>query len=488
MFFKNKRTAQHGPGVRIHFLGAAQTVTGSFHFLEVNDGGRTTRFFIDAGRIQEDESLNYQNRLPRGVKASQINFALFTHAHDDHVGNYPVLWKQGFTGPSYGTKPTVDFMGLSLPDSGHLQEEEAKARQRLYRGKDRGPLYTEQDARRALKLLQGVQFNKSFVPAKNVSVEFLPSSHLLGAAQVVLEIGRGQSKRTIAFSGDIGRPGMPMLKDMAPVKYADYIICESTYGNRLHPKNDRLNSLCDTINRAYGRASVPHKVHGYGTIVIPVFALGRAQEVLYDLRTLMTQGRLPARIPVFLDSPMASKATDIYRKHIHEFPAADRRLAAKIDLFRTPRYEEGINNERSSQINQRPSEPTIIVSSSGMAGGGRVVEHLKHRLPGPQNTVIFVGHQAEGTRGAQLTGGADSVHIDGETINVRATIENLQEYSGHADYEEMLNWLSKFQRRPKKLFLVHGDVASQEAFKARIERQLGWDVVIPQMRSSFDLT
>ena len=488
MNYKGQRVRQTGPRIRAHFLGAARAVTGSFHLFEVEENGKKTRFFIDCGRIQEDESLNFTNRLPADLKPAQVDFNLFSHAHDDHIGHFPKLVKDGYTGVAYATKPTEDLMGIMLPDSGFIQEQNA----RLHRSKccgHQGPLYTEKDARRSLKQIRSVDFYKRFSPVPNVTAQFLPSSHLLGAAAVKLEIGGGKGKRTIVFSGDIGRPGMPMLKDMTPVHHADYIICESTYGNRLHPKRDRLTALADVINRAYGRASVKKKNRGYGAIIVPVFAMGRAQEFLYDLRTLQEQGRIPRKLKVCLDGPMAVKATEIYRDNVAQFPAADRRLAKRVDLFRTANFTECKDAQQSALLDQPLSEPTIIVSSSGMASGGRVVQHLRHRLPGSNNTIIFVGHQAEGTRGALLVSGdVDRVRIGKDLVKVRATVEKLDDYSGHADYEEILDWLSHFQSKPKKLFLVHGDAETQAALKARIEAKFGWDVVIPQYKSHFDLT
>lgn len=487
---KNKhRSRNKGSGIRVHFLGAARSVTGSFHFFEVRNGRNVTRFFVDCGMLQEDESLNFQNRLPEHLSPKDVDFGIFSHAHIDHIGYFPRLVKDGFRGVAYATKATKDLMGLLLPDSGFIQEERSRAAARdpANKNKDTKPLYTQRDAREAVNLVREMEFGSKFEPAPDISVEFRPSSHLLGAAVVVLKIGRGRAKRTIAFSGDIGRKGMPCLKDIAPVTHADFVLCESTYGNRLHPKRDRLAALADSINRAYGRATVSHKHYGPGKIIIPVFAVGRAQAVLYDLRLLMQQKRI-RNIPVFIDSPMAIKATEVYRKNRDIFPNGDAKRARKADLFRTPKFEESRSKEQSTRLDQRFNQPIIILSSSGMANGGRVLEHLKHRLPGPQNSVIFVGHQSEGTNGALLTAGeAKTLEIDGETVAVRASVELLEDYSGHGDWEDIMAWLKQFQRRPTKAFLVHGDEESATALKARMEETLMWNVEIPERGQFVDL-
>jgi metallo-beta-lactamase family protein len=488
MFFKRQSAPTKRARARVHFLGAARTVTGSMHLLEIHTGRETIWGAIDCGMFQEDESLNFQRRLPNGVKASQLKFVLFTHAHNDHIGYFPKLFNDGFRGAAYATRATVDLMQLALPDSGHIQEVRAREAHRHGKKHGLGALYSERDARKCLKLIRGMEFNQRFSPANNVTAEFLPASHLLGAALIALHVGQGPNKVKIVFSGDLGRPGLPLLKDVAPVAEADYIICESTYGNRLHPRRDRLTSLADSINRAYGRATVSHRVHGFGTIIIPSFAMGRTQTILYDLRTLMERGRIPATIPVYVDSPMAIKAGEIYRQHVKDYRKSDQRLARHTDPLSAPLYTECADREQSAALDKRPSEPIIIISSSGNAEGGRVLEHLKQRLSGSQNTVIFIGHQSEGSRGAQLTtGDADTILIDGEKVKVRAAVEYLEDYSGHRDWQEVMDWLNGFSRKPKKIFLVHGEEDSAEAFKSRVENKLGWSVAVPKLNSSFDL-
>lgn len=507
-----KRTARASrPVAKLHFLGATRFVTGSLYILEFEDDGKTVRFFVDMGLAQEDESLNHQNRLVKGMKAGELSFGIFTHAHLDHSGFFPKIYKDGFRGPVYATPPTADLLKVILPDSGYLQEEESaqrdrRAARRATRQQDaprparkgrtaggvdsgaRPPLYTQAIAEESLSLVQAVDFGKLFKPHPLVSVEFKRASHLLGAAVVVIDIGQGSSKRRIVFSGDLGRPSMSVLRDLEKVKRADYLLCESTYGNRLHPKRNRLQSLADAIKSAHERACNPHKKYGHGVILIPAFSVERVQAVLYDLKRLMVDGRIP-EMPVFVDSPMANRATAIYRRHTSEFSAEALNELAKGDLFSPPRFAEITSAEASKRLDEAASEPVIIISSSGMATGGRVVHHLKKRLPGEQNTVIFVGYQAQGTLGQQiLNPEMESVTISGEEVHKRAHIEKLDEYSGHADYQDIGVWLKGFEIKPKRMFLVHGNEESMFALKDYVGKLLpSWDVHIPIYRESVDL-
>jgi metallo-beta-lactamase family protein len=281
---------------------------------------------------------------------------------------------------------------------------------------------------------------------------------------------------------------MPVLKDLAAVKHADYVICEGTYGDRLHPKRDRQLALAEIINNAYQRALQADSKHGYGVIIIPAFAVGRVQSVLYDLRQLMADKRIPS-IPVFVDSPMAIKANAIYRRHTELYNAqALKLLAGTDDLFATPRFAELSEWQQSVALDGPPSEPIIIVGSSGMAAGGRIVRHLENRLPGKQNTVVFIGYQGQGTLGnALVSPEVSTVHIAGKEVRVRATIEHMEDYSGHADYNDIVRWLRGFQAKPRKLFLVHGDEQSLTALAEHIENVLNWDVEVPRHRDFVDL-
>lgn len=484
---RKRRARYNDRRLRLHFLGATRTVTGSLHFFEYSDNGKTVRFFLDAGLNQESEKLNFQNRLPSGMKASDIDFGIFSHAHIDHTGYFPRLVKEGFRGAVYATAATRDLVSILLPDCGYLQEEEAKRASKRQK-KAVEPLYTEEEAKAALKHVTAVDFDKPVTVADGVVLRFSHASHILGAAVVLLEIGTGSKKRRVVFSGDLGRPHMPVLKDLAAVRQADYVICEGTYGDKLHERRDRQSTLADIINRAYERAKVPDKKFGHGVIIIPAFAVGRVQSVLYDLRLLMLAKRIP-EIPVFVDSPMAIRATAVHRQYTDLY----NRRALKLiengeDLFRTPRYAELTEWTQSEQLDKPASEPIIVVGSSGMASGGRIMRHLQNRLPGKQNTVVFIGYQGDGTLGrALVTPGTEEAKVAGKPVKVRATVEYMKDYSGHADYEDILRWLGAFQRKPSKLFLVHGEPESLEALKGRIEDRLHTNVVVPRYREYIDL-
>lgn len=500
-----KRAARsQQPHLRLHFLGANKTVTGSLHFLEYTEGERTVRFFIDMGLNQENDGMNRQNRLPRGLKAQDIDFGIFTHAHIDHVGYFPKLVKDGFKGPAYATAASCELMAVLLPDSGHIQEQEAGKRQERAQRRQKqlatansktpvpdtplklqGALYTEADARASLSHLQTVEFNKSFSPAQGITVRMLRASHLLGAAVVLIEIGSGAKKKRICFSGDIGRPGMPIIKDMEYVQKADYVVCEGTYGARMHEKRDRLKALQALINDAYKRALQPGK-GGCGVILMPAFAIGRVQSVLFDLRQLMQEKRIPS-IPVFVDSPMAIRATEIHRKHSDLHNARTVKAALEGDPFRTPEYAELLTLNESLRLDEAAAKPVIILSSSGMAQGGRVVRHLQRRLPDSKSTVVFVGFQAEGTLGRKVLGPTSEQRIAGKTVKARATVAHMPDYSGHGDQGDILNWLKKFDPKPKKVFLVHGDESSLETLKSEIETKLRFDVEIPDYRDCLEL-
>lgn len=536
---RSKRTKRSGDSrLRLHFLGAAGTVTGSLHFFEyTSEEGEVIRFFVDSGLAQEDESINYQNRLVSGMKASDLHFGIITHAHNDHTGFLPKLYKDGFRGPVYATPATAALMAILLPDSGYLQEEEAARRlarearrmrevaarqqpqkpaDKAQKGNDKkaGPgakerqkgrnnnkparkdaprtvlpaLYTKADAEASLNLIKPVPFDQRFKAHNHVSFEYKRASHLLGAAVVVLEVGQGNKKKRIVISGDIGRPDMPVLKNIVRLKRADYVICEATYGDRLHPVRDRQEQLAEYINEAYDRAvTKAHGTFGHGVILIPAFAVGRVQSVLFDLRQLMSDGRIP-HIPVFVDSPMAIKANQVYRKHVEEFnPKALAALQAG-DPFTTPIYAELPDAAQSKKLDEAPAKPIIVLSSSGMASGGRVVHHLKQRLPGPQNTVLFAGFQSDGTLGRQLMNNkGEELTIAGEPVRVRAKIFHMEDYSGHGDYNDILHWLGGFGPPPKKLFLVHGDKDALAAMKGRVEERLKWSVHVPRYREYVDL-
>lgn len=533
---KEKRRSRSGkPEIKLHVLGAAGGVTGSLNLFEYIEQDQVTRFLLDTGLTVENESADFQNRLPHGVTPKDINFVIISHAHIDHSGYLPKLVKDGFKGKVFTTAATCDLLQFMLPDSGFLQEEAAKAKnkraekaaqdkaqrselksaQKAPSARSQGrkqaarkqtataakpqhqPLYTQDDAKKALAHLAALSFDERHELAPDVFVTFTQAGHILGAAVVNLEIGAGQYKRTFCFTGNVGRDNVPLLRKLEKVAGADYLMTESTYGNKLHLRRDRLEVLSGVINRAYERAKTPHPKFGHGVIIIPAFAVGRAQIVLSDLRELMAQKRIPT-LPVFIDSPMTIRSTAVHRKHaalMNEETAA--LMAQGVDPFTTPRQAECMQWTDSQHLHEPQREPVIIIGSSGMASGGRIVQHLKERLPGAQHTVVFVGYQGTGTLGQALVGklrenaetntAPKTVRIAGASVPVRATVEFMSDYSAHADFADLLRWMLKFERRPKMTFLVHGDADALEGLSNHIEHTLGWNVTIPKAKETFEL-
>ena len=531
-----KRLAKTGQALTsMQILGSAKQVTGSMMYFEHTTRERTTRFLLDVGLTVENEKADFQNRLPSGVTAADIDFIIISHAHIDHSGYLPRLTKLGFTGPVYMTDATADLLDIMLPDSGFLQEEAARkncaraARQKekqsaatasgdkhsvsekpRRRSRSKAaicsePLYTQADAKHSLTFIKrGMKLNTRYELAPEIAVRFTEAGHILGAAVVTLELGVGAKKRTFCFTGNIGKTEMPLLQSVAAVKSADYVMSESTYGNRVHAKRDRLELLAEIINRAYERANQPSAKHGYGVILIPAFAVGRGQVLLSDIRKMQELGMIP-RIKVFVDSPMMIRSTDVHRKHKELLDKETQALFAQgVDPFRTSKQVETMDRADSQALDEAQNEPVIIIGSSGMAAGGRIVNHLKARLSGRQNTVVFVGYQGTGTLGNQLIGkdarrsvngttiesttqNVRTVRIYGEPVKVYATIEFMSDYSAHGDVNDILGWMSKFQRKPKQVFLVHGDDEALDGLKEAIETRLRWDVTVPKARDKFIL-
>ncbi len=502
---KHKREGRPNPPkprIKLHFLGSAGEVTGSMILVEVFNFWKTTRFLLEVGLHQENESVNRSYRLPKGIRPKDIDFAIISHAHIDHSGYLPKLIADGFRGQVYSHPATRDLLKFLLPDSGRLQTLAAdRENQENGLGKDttggakgkRGvkrvyPIYTAEQGRSAVWGIKAIKYDRTYKLTRDIRVQFTDAAHILGAAVVTVTIGKGAAKRVICFTGNVGRDGMPYLKNLAAVAEADYIICESTYGDKLHDKRDRLTVLADIINEGYERAKDRDPETGCGAIVIPAFAVGRVQTVLYDLRELMAAGRIPV-MPVFLDSPMAIEATKVHRKHTNLYNAAAQALLKQgIDPFSPPRYTECKKWSESRKLDKALDEPTIIIGSSGMAAGGRILQHLEKRLPSTKNTCIFVGYQGTGVLGHTLVNERpQEVLIHGKLVKVNATIQYMSDYSGHADYEELIKWFRNFRRPPRKLFLVHGDKETLPTFKGHIEKALKWNVIIPEARQCFDL-
>lgn len=479
----------------ITFLGAARTVTGSKYLLE-HDGSKV---LIDAGLFQGLKELRERNWQDLPIRADEIDAIVLTHAHLDHCGYLPRLVAQGFRGRVFCTAGTKDLCGLVLPDSGHIQEEDAEQANRHGYSKHAPalPLYTEQDAHRALTLLQPAGYDRPLPVANNIEVEFINAGHLLGSSYARIRT----STETILFGGDLGRFERPVLPDPTMVDRADYLLVESTYGNRVHEDDDEGERLARVIRDTSERG---------GRVVIPAFAIGRTEELLYWIRRLEMERRIPI-LPVYVDSPMATQALEHYRARLHELdpelrpedrdevaphgpsahePYVRRRAQAaqERDLcaFCTTKFKTVSSPQESKELTAS-KKPSIVISASGMATGGRVLHHLKSILPDPRNTVLLVGFQAEGTRGRRLLNGDKTLRIHGIDVPVNAQVERVDSMSAHADSQEILRWLRGFGHPPTRTFLVHGEPVAMEALNATIATELGWRVDMPQWKERIEL-
>jgi metallo-beta-lactamase family protein len=446
------------------FLGAAGTVTGSRFLLE-HEGARV---LIDCGMFQGTRELRDRNWAPSPIDLKRLDAIIITHAHIDHAGGLPRLVREGYRGPVFCTGGTRDLLGLLLPDSARIQEEEARFANKEGYSKHAPalPLYSEEDALHALDLLETFGYGRTRAVAPGLRLTFHDAGHILGSASCELELeGTGQR---IVFSGDVGRYGAPILEDPARLAEATTLILESTYGDRSHGAEDPAAGLAAAVDQAVRRK---------GMLVIPAFAVGRTQELLYRLGLLERDGRIPT-LPVFVDSPMACDATPIYLAHAHEHDMEFRGLlAAGKTPLATARTRFVTSVQESKSLNAIPG-PGIIISASGMATGGRILHHLKHRLPRPESTVLFVGYQARGTRGRRLLDGEEQVKIHGQFVPVRAHIAQLSGFSAHADQGELLRWLDGFRQPPRQTLLVHGEPPALEALRSRLA-QRGWPVAVP---------
>jgi metallo-beta-lactamase family protein len=448
------------------FLGAARTVTGSKYLLEV-DGHR---ILIDCGLFQGLKELRRRNWAAFPVDPSSIHSVVLTHAHIDHSGLLPRLVANGFHGRVFCTHGTADLCSLVLPDAGRLQEEDARQANldRFSRHAPALPLFTEADAYDALSHIERHEFDSPFAIAPGIQAEFTNAGHLLGAGYIRVSRQNGQGGK-ILFGGDLGRYNRPVLQDPMPAPAAETLLLESTYGDRIHPDDDEATMFERLIEETVARG---------GRVIIPAFAVGRAEEVLFWLKKLEDERRL-APLPVILDSPMALAALNFYAQHETELDPEIRTGTGDIAAYSTQRFRAVETSQASREI-VASHKPAIVISASGMATGGRVLNYLAASLPDPRNTVVFVGFQAEGTRGRALLEGAKAVKIHGLSVPVAARIEKIDSMSAHADSMEIMRWLATFSTPPQQVFLVHGEQVPQEALKASIERSLGWTVHIPQ--------
>lgn len=461
----------------LQFLGAAETVTGSKYVLDVHG----SRVLIDCGLFQGLKELRSRNWDALPVNPHSITWALLTHAHIDHSGYLPRLVRDGFTGPVYATTATADLLKLLLPDSARLQEEDADYANRKGFSKHSPalPLYTEQDAAAALKQVHGIKYEEDLRLNKFINARFIHAGHILGSSFIEVQITEpNHEPLKIVFSGDLGRYDEPILNDPGPENEADYLLIESTYGDRLHDHTDPKVRLAEIINSTAQRG---------GKVIIPAFAVGRTQLLVYYIRELEDEGRIPI-LPVAVDSPMGVEATRLYLRHREEHDLDMQRVQ---NLQKNPlatRNFSLVQGRQGSKALNTLQGPGIIISASGMATGGRVLHHLAQWLPDPASAVIFVGYQAVGTRGRRLQDGEGEVRIHGEMVPVRAHIESISSLSAHADSNEIMRWLKGFKRPPRKTFVVHGELDSATALRDRIAKELGWNAVVPMYKEIVELT
>jgi metallo-beta-lactamase family protein len=466
----------------IQFLGAAGVVTGSKHLINVS--GDTTghsgfQVLIDCGLFQGQKEWRERNWTDTPIPAREIDAVILTHAHLDHSGWIPRLMKEGFAGPIYATPPTIDLCGILLPDSGHLQEEDAEFHNKMKSSKHTPalPLYTMEEAQQALALFRPVQVGEVKQLRPEFSFRYVRAAHILGSCMVEITVGANGRQRHLLFTGDLGRvhntntaPGKVVHSGPTEGESADLLVTESTYGNRLHPTTDPRPELARLIRDTVQRG---------GSVVVPAFAVERTQKFLFMVKELMEQGQVP-RVPVFADSPMAIKAVEIFLKHTEEFSDETKRLIA---TYGSPMEWQGFHFASTQQESKKINEqrmPCIVVSANGMCTGGRIQHHLLQRLPDPRNLMLFIGFQAPGTRGAQIKNCEKQVKIFGEIVPVRAQVAAIEQFSDHADTPEMLEWMRTFKQAPAQTWLVHGEPAAASALRMAVNSALGWHVNVAE--------
>jgi metallo-beta-lactamase family protein len=465
----------------IQFLGAAGTVTGSKHLLNVSGDTTGTGFqaLVDCGMFQGPKEWRERNWRDLPINPRNIESVILTHAHLDHCGWIPRLVKQGFRGRVYATPASVDLCGILLPDSGYLQEEDAQFHNKRKSSKHEPalPLYTFEEARQSLNSFTPTEFGKTVNLGNDLSFRFVRAAHILGSAMTEVTIRADGRSKLALFTGDVGRvrnsqvaPGKVVHSGPTEGESPDILVMESTYGNRVHPTVDPRPEMARLITQTVKRG---------GSVIVPSFAVERTQKFLFLIKELMEEGQIP-RVPVFADSPMAIEAVKIFLKHAEEFSDQTKELIAK---FGSPLEWSGFTFARTSEESKKINAshyPSIIVSSNGMAMGGRIQHHLLQRLPDPANLILFIGFQAVGTRGRQIKDGEKQVKIFGQVVPVRAQTAALEQFSDHADTPELLQWLRTFKKQPEVTYLVHGEPDSSRALKQAIENELHWDVEIAE--------
>lgn len=472
----------------IQFLGAAGTVTGSKHLINTGDGSPQDGFkvLVDCGLFQGQKEWRERNWHDTPVPAKKIDAVILTHAHLDHCGWIPRLVKEGFRGPIYATQATIDLCGIILPDSGHLQEEDASFYNKTKKSKHDPalPLYTFEEAQNSLQYFKPVQVGETNVLCPEISFRFVRAAHILGSCMAEIAVKENAATRRLLFTGDIGRvrdhavtPGKVVHSGPQEGETADVMVMESTYGNREHPKQDPMPELASLITGAVNRG---------GSVVVPAFAIERTQKFVFILKHLMESGQIP-RVPVFCDSPMAIKAVEIFLKHDEEYSDETRDMIRQYGSpLQWPGFTFASTPEESKKINDIRT-PAIIISSSGMVTGGRILHHLALRLPEPKNLVLFIGFQAPGTRGFTIKNKSSEVKIFGDYVPIRAQVAALEQFSDHADPPELLEWLRTFRNQPATTYLVHGEPDAAAQLRDTMQKQLGWKVEIARYQEKVDV-
>jgi len=474
----------------IQFLGAAGTVTGSKHLINTtydSSGKQGFQILIDCGLFQGQKEWRERNWQDTPVPAREIDAVVLTHAHLDHCGWIPRLVKEGFRGPVYATQPTIDLCSVVLPDSGHLQEEDAAFynKRKVSKHDPALPLYTLEEAQDCLRFFKSVAVGQTTQLSPELAFRFVPAAHILGSCMAEITLQTNGKSRRLLFTGDIGRvrdseiaPGKVVHSGPQENETADVLVMESTYGNRQHPATDPRPQLAKLIRETAERG---------GSVIVPAFAVERTQKFLFMLKELMELGPFP-RVPVYCDSPMAIKAVEIFMKHSEEYTpqAADliRKYGSPVEW---PGFTFAQTAEQSKKINDS-HYPSVIVSSSGMVTGGRILHHLAQRLPDPKNLVIFIGFQAPGTRGAIIKSGAPEVKIFGSFVPIRAQVAALEQFSDHADPPELLQWLRTFANKPGVTYLVHGEPDASSQLRDRMKKELGWNVQVAEYMERVEVT
>ena len=473
--------------MKITFLGATKTVTGSNFLVE----GAGKKFLVDCGMWQGKAELEMENSQEFEFDPKEIDFVLLTHAHIDHSGRIPKLYKEGFRNKIYAHKATCDLCALMLPDSGHIQEMEAKwkNKKRIRKGEEpQDPIYTAEEAARCLEVFQEVKYDEIVEITPEIHVRFNDAGHMLGSSIIELWVKEDDKEIKTVFTGDIGNNDIPLLSSPTMIESTDYLVMESTYGSRLHIKNDQKAEIFLDV--------VSETLDNGGTVVIPSFAVGRTQEILYELDKLKEvkddeefkrKYRTLMKAPVYVDSPLAISATEVFKENTDLF---DEETQQEIRRGDNPLEFPGLKFTRTSDESKALNEdttPSIIISASGMCEVGRIKHHLKHNIWNPKSTILFVGYQAPGTLGYSIVNGAKKVKIFGEEFAVNARIEYIEGYSGHADQEWLMNFIYSFITKPKHIFLVHGEEEAQEVLKEKIETDCNIPVIIPNFGETYEI-